>query len=484
MVHDTLRDRMLVFGGLFDGGPAFNDVWRFTLAAPYTWLTLLPAGPLPAARHHGGVIYDPVRDRLVVSGGLTASGGALSDTWALPLTGPFAWQELRPSGSAPALGACNAVYDAVRDRMVVVAANGVWGVSLDGAPVWTQLSDDAAPGLTLTLDSKRDRLLAMDPFWYEPGLWSFDLADTGSWRHLDTNSYIGGGTCRDCSIVYQPTRDRLVVFGLEFVPEESNKWYPDYETWAIDFSSQDRCAHVAQVVSPTLGADTWWPEPDQARGAFDFIPLTLGTGGSAVFRLDHPAADGVGYDLYVHENGATENDVDENYQVEASLDGSTFVPIGTSAGSLHGFDLAGSGLSLARFIRITDLAPVEATAAGMAGADIDAIEVVHCSETAAVAPAPRLLARSMIALVRPNPARNAQAFDLKLGPGGARTLSIYSADGRRVWSRDLRGLGAGPHVVVWDGHAANGHPVAPSVYFARLESTGGESMVRRIVRVR
>ncbi len=482
VVHDSNRDRFLMFGGRYDGGyPAFNDVWSLPGGSLNAWQSTAPLGPAPTQRHRGGVIYDAEGDRLIVTGGLTYNGAALSDTWELPLGGPLAWVPLSASGAPPVLGACGAVYDAPRERMVVVAASGVWALSLTGSPAWTQLTADASPGLSLALDTARNRLVAID---LPLRTWSFPLSEAGSWTLLDIGSVPTMWDCRDCTVAYQPARDRLVVIGSETFLLEAG-WAPVFETWFVEFSdASSHCSQATQVVSSTLGSGTWWPESDRALGAPDYAPFTLGTGGSAVFRLDHPAADGPGYDLYVHENGATESDVDENYAVEASSDGSTFVSLGSSSGSLNGFDLAGSGLSVARFVRIVDLAPAEAVNAGMEGADIDAIEVVHCSETADVVRGPGAVARSTIEFVRPNPGAATQAFDLRLDASGARSFAIYSANGRRVWSRDVRGMSAGSHVLTWDGRAANGRLVAPAVYFARLETADGASSVRRFVRMR
>jgi len=464
---------------------AFNDVWSFPTSPSYRWRALFPTGSLPPARHHGGVIYDPVRDRLVITGGLTANGTPLSDTWALPLDGLHEWVRLPAAGSAPALGACNAVYDALRDRMIVVTQKSTYAVTLTEPSLWSLMDGNPAPGLSLAYDTARDRLVAVGDSLFEPKLWEFPIA-THSWSLLESNAPIDGRrTCRDCSVVYQERRDRLVALGFDDMQIEPFQVQPLFETWAIDFGAPPVvCGRGDQVASLSLGAGTWWPEADRVLGEPDGIPLSLGTGGSVVIHLDHPVGDQAGYDLYVHEIGALQGEVDENYQVEVSANGSTFVPIGTSEGGMRGFDLAGSGVLFAPWVRITDLDPPEVADAGTNGADIDAIECVHCSESVAVPPAPVAIATSSIAMVRPNPGSALQAFDLRLAPGGAQALAIYAADGRRVWSRDLRGLGAGAHVVVWDGRGSNGRAVPPSLYFARLEGASGAAAVRRIVRVR
>jgi hypothetical protein len=70
---------MVVFGGL--GGSTGNDAWALSLAGSPAWSELSPTGSPPSAHHGHTAIYDPVRDRMVVFGGV--GGGVLDDVWAL-----------------------------------------------------------------------------------------------------------------------------------------------------------------------------------------------------------------------------------------------------------------------------------------------------------------------------------------------------------------------------------------------------------------
>src|SRR5213594_1863313 len=90
-------------------------------ANSWTWRDLTPAGgPVPEARRNGAAIYDPVMRRVIVCGGIGASGH-LNDTWALDVV-RLTWTRLETSGSPPAprLGH-NAVYDPVGHQMLVWA---------------------------------------------------------------------------------------------------------------------------------------------------------------------------------------------------------------------------------------------------------------------------------------------------------------------------------------------------------------------------
>lgn len=90
-VHDVAGERMLVFGGN-DPLPK-ADFFTFDLATD-TWSQISPAGSVPQARWGHSAVWDSVRSRMVVVGGLagkadggggeiplTQEAGAVVDTW-------------------------------------------------------------------------------------------------------------------------------------------------------------------------------------------------------------------------------------------------------------------------------------------------------------------------------------------------------------------------------------------------------------------
>src|SRR5262245_5935623 len=97
-IYDPVRDRMIVFGGL--GVNFWNDVWAFSLAT-HTWTQLMPSGLPPAARQGHTAIYDPIRDRMIVFGGAIQGNTDKNDVWALSLGASPAWTQLTPSGTPP-----------------------------------------------------------------------------------------------------------------------------------------------------------------------------------------------------------------------------------------------------------------------------------------------------------------------------------------------------------------------------------------------
>ena len=151
-IYDPVRDRMLIFGG-WDESNALNDVWALSLSGTPTWTQLTPAGSLPEARYDQSAIYDAARDRIVVLLGDRAGSTYLNDAWALSLSGIPDWTELVATGTPPsARYGHSAVFDGVRDRMLPFG--GATGpsqssnetcstMSLSDTPAWTQLAPRA-----------------------------------------------------------------------------------------------------------------------------------------------------------------------------------------------------------------------------------------------------------------------------------------------------------------------------------------------------
>jgi hypothetical protein len=86
---DTLRDRMVLFGGFGlvqePDGPVIewqDDAWGLDLSGTPEWRQLSPVGPLPPARDRMNGAYDEPHDRLVLACGSVGSSPT-NDTWAL-----------------------------------------------------------------------------------------------------------------------------------------------------------------------------------------------------------------------------------------------------------------------------------------------------------------------------------------------------------------------------------------------------------------
>src|SRR5436309_1019598 len=147
-IYDPMRDRMLVFGGQADLNTMSNEVWSLSLSGDPAWTQVTPAGEPPEPRTLHTAIYDALHDRMVVFGGVTTYA-YLRDVWALSLSAGATWTQLAPTGTLPdARFEHSAIYDPVRERMVVFGGlnyflqfmGDAWALSLGAAPIWTEIA--------------------------------------------------------------------------------------------------------------------------------------------------------------------------------------------------------------------------------------------------------------------------------------------------------------------------------------------------------
>jgi D-alanyl-D-alanine carboxypeptidase len=131
-------------------------------------------------------------------------------------------------------------------------------------------------------------------------------------------------------------------------------------------------ATVSFAPGPGVGAG--FDDPSDALGDPDGGPwgvdesVALGDGGSLILHfVDNGIVDHTGPDIIVYEDVG----VPERVEVEASIDGIAWVSLGVGEGTT-GYDLEGSGLATAHYVRLTDQGD-GLTAAPSAGFDVDAV---------------------------------------------------------------------------------------------------------------
>jgi hypothetical protein len=222
-IYDPPRDRMIVFGG-FNSHP-MNDLWQLSLADAPAWSPLVATGSPPASRHRHTSVYDPVRDRMIVFGG-TNDTTLFADVWSLSLSGPPVWSQIVPAGGGPtARYRHSAIYDPVRDRMIVFGGRGsasdfndTWAIDLGAEPAWSEIQPQAPLPKTrgshsAVYDPAGDRMVV---YGGEGGtrndVWSLNLSGSPAWSLVTPAGTRPAGHSSHSAILDAP-RNRIVVFG-------------------------------------------------------------------------------------------------------------------------------------------------------------------------------------------------------------------------------------------------------------------------------
>ena len=145
-----------------------DDVYELSLSGGPTWTHVTTAGPTPPGRYEHSAIYDPVRDRMVIYGG--SGGSDLNDVQALSLSGGVpTWSQIPNSGATPRRSSATrrAVYDPVRDRMLVFGGtfSDVYALTLADPPTWAMVANASSMfhpwDMAAIYDPVRDRLLVL-----------------------------------------------------------------------------------------------------------------------------------------------------------------------------------------------------------------------------------------------------------------------------------------------------------------------------------
>ena len=194
--YDTENDLLLTAS---DG-----RLWSHGLRHGETWTLSEVVGALP--RFYSAVEVLDVPSRRLVRHGIVQGGKA--ETWQLSLEGPHVWSRLATEGEGPALFDNSGVLDPIRQRMIVIGGlpswpptnDDVWSLSLGANPRWTKLTVEGSwrsrAGHSLIYDPVGDRIVVFggggpdsDSWWTLNDVWALSLSDTPGWTELATNGW-------------------------------------------------------------------------------------------------------------------------------------------------------------------------------------------------------------------------------------------------------------------------------------------------------
>jgi hypothetical protein len=159
MIYDASNHRVIMYGGYNTGSPPsqrLGDVWALNLDGPLQWSDITPSGPGPGPRSSHSFVYDPAGGSALMFGG-TNSAGYRNDVWELSLSGVPTWTWINAQPVLLVRAEQSMILDPLRNRLVVfggLAFGGVvgdyWALPLGSAPsdhrIWQQLHPTPGPG--------------------------------------------------------------------------------------------------------------------------------------------------------------------------------------------------------------------------------------------------------------------------------------------------------------------------------------------------
>jgi hypothetical protein len=464
--YDGARDELVLYGGT--ALSYFADSWALPLDAGATWTPLSPGGPVPLVRIMHSMVFNPVENHLVIFGGYYDH--ALNDLWILSRT-PTTWwfpvdvQGVKPS---PRYGHA-AIYDPVRQRMLVIGGydgglrNDVWEYSPMVNGTWRQLAPTGTPmppraTHSAVYDPLRDRVLVFGgdggPFLND--VWALDLGGEPAWERL-TPAGAPPAPRREHTAVVHAQSDQMIVFGgFDGTRRVNDVWTlslsgtPTWERrFASSFSPAPRNLHSA-VYDPSRARMVMFGGQLEVNIYSDEVwELTLDATTPVAVALAGVRADRDGVSLTWSGGGAA--------SLAASVERRTVdgewlalgAPVADGAGRLTFLDREVSpGARYGYRLRVWQ------------GGVEEVLEPVWVT-----VPARLELA---LAGATPNPARDRLAVSFTLPERGAGALELFDLRGARVSRHELGALDAGPHRVV----LSDGRQLAAGVYLVRLTHAG------------
>lgn len=269
MVWDSVRERVVLFGGQQDLDNYFDDTWEWD---GQRWHELAPAHrPTPPREDHM-MAFDRRRGRAVVFGGHDINVLFLNDTWEWDGTD---WHATTPTKRPPPLAYSAMAYDQRRGVVVLfggldqarVVTDETW--EWDGTN-WTKhkplIHPPARSHHAMTFDPAEQRIVL---YGGEGRGWYNDQWHWDGTVWIDVTTTPPGPALNDTRMVYDTHRDRLVLWGGRFQPNDQ-AWELEGDVWLT--------RQLAQPAPPARQAHTM--AFDEVRGE---VVLFGGWDGTQIF---------------------------------------------------------------------------------------------------------------------------------------------------------------------------------------------------------
>ena len=244
MAYDAQAGKIILFGGSNSHEPGdiseteqrflnLGDTWAYDPVSN-SWQELTPSVS-PPARRGEGLVYDSHRGRVIMFGGIADGGSDLTrfaDTWAYDYE-TNTWTNLEPSGTVPSrMEDFSMAYDPKSDAVYLfpglpLDAGQVW-VYDPGKNEWTQRPTATtdlpkarySPGVAL--DEANGRVLVFGgEVGYKDGedpstafandTWLYDIA-ANTWSQMGFAGAVPEGRCGP-GLAYDPSTSSVIMFG-------------------------------------------------------------------------------------------------------------------------------------------------------------------------------------------------------------------------------------------------------------------------------
>ncbi|MHA1964964.1 MAG: Kelch repeat-containing protein, partial [Candidatus Thorarchaeota archaeon] len=242
MVYDNESDLVVIYGGWNNTGNPWNSTWSYGYNSDV--YTELNPSVAPSGRAEPGIVYDSIRDQVILFGGEDNldTGWQLNDTWLFDVD-TNSWTEVFPTTAPSERRGHILAFDSESDRVIFFGGHQGFGSPIDdtwvynpGTNVWTEMSPSIAPPARfahkMAYDSESDRVIlfggAIDSLSFFSDTWAYDF-NSDTWENLTT---IGSPSARGVhSMAYDSESDRVVLFGGSTLLSSYN------DTWSFNYNT-------------------------------------------------------------------------------------------------------------------------------------------------------------------------------------------------------------------------------------------------------